>query len=70
MVAAAIGIALMFVTGIIAGVGLMVSAAIRTQDKRRTLSNDPPDRAPHAAQRLNGLGVRDFTPRDAEDLPR
>jgi hypothetical protein len=43
MVAAAIGMVLVFVTGVIVGVVLMVAMAIRKQNGRKTPTQQPPD---------------------------
>lgn len=70
MVAAAIGMGLVFATGVMVGVVLMVAAAIRREDKRGTLTQAPPDAAARAVRRLSGVGVRTVSPRDAEDARR
>jgi hypothetical protein len=70
MVAMAIGMALVFGTGILVGVIAMVSLAIRREDKLGTLTRQPPGAMARGARRLNGVGLRDITPRYAEDVRR
>ena len=70
MVAAAIGMALVFGTGVLVGIIAMVALAIRREDKLGTLTRQPPDVLARGARRLNGLGLRDVTPRDLEDARR
>jgi hypothetical protein len=57
MVAAAIGMGLVFVAGVVFGVVLMVATAIRREDKRKTLTQEPPDDAPHAIAELPVLAT-------------
>ena len=66
MVAVAIGVLLVFGTGIMLGVLVMLATAIRREDRRYTLTGPPPDAAARGARRLTGVGLRDITPRDAE----
>jgi hypothetical protein len=70
MVTAATGMGLVFATGVIFGIILMVAMAIRREDRRQTLTREPPDAAARAVRRLNRVGLRDITPRDAEDVRR
>jgi hypothetical protein len=74
MVAVAIGMGLVFVTGVIAGVVLMVAIAIRREDKAWTLTGEAPYLAARGVRRLNGVGLRDITPREDEredrEVPR
>jgi hypothetical protein len=70
MVAVAIGMALVFGTGVLVGVIAMVSMAIRREDKLGTLTRQPPGVLARGARRLNGLGLRDITPRVTEDVRR
>jgi hypothetical protein len=65
MVAAAIGMAIVFGTGIVVGVIVMVSVAIRAQDRRGSLTRQTPDAMACSARRLNGGGLRDTSPLDA-----
>jgi hypothetical protein len=65
MVAVAIGMALVFGTGIVAGVIVMVSVAIRTRDGRGSLTRQVPDAMARSARRLNGGGLRDTSSLDA-----
>ena len=70
VVAVAIGMTLVFGTGVMAGVIAMVSMAIRREDRLQSLTRQPPDAAARGARRLNGVGLRTITPRDAEEVPR
>jgi len=70
MVAVAIGMALVFASGVIIGVIAMVSMASRREDRLGTLTGQPPDVIARGARRLNGVGLRRITPRDAEDVRR
>jgi len=69
-VAVAIGTALVFGAGVIAGVIAMVAMAIRREDRLRSLTRQPPGAAARGARRLNGVGLRDTTPQDAGDVRR
>jgi hypothetical protein len=70
MVAVAIGMALVFATGVVLGVIAMVSMAIRREDKRGSLTGEAPGVLARGARRLNGVGLRDITPRDREAVRR
>ena len=70
VIAVTIGTALVFGTGIIAGVIAVVAMAIRTEDKLRSLTRQPPGAAARGARRLTGVGLRVITPHDAEDVRR
>jgi hypothetical protein len=70
MVAMAIGMGLVFATGVIVGIVLMVATAIRREDKRGTLTQAPPDAAARAVRRLSGVGLRNTTPQDAAGARR
>jgi hypothetical protein len=70
VVAVAIGTALVFVTGVMAGVIAMVAMAIRKEDKLQSLTRQPPGAADRGARRLNGVGLRDITPQHAEKARR
>jgi hypothetical protein len=67
-VAVAIGTALVFALGVVFGVIAMVSMASRREDRLGTLTRQPPDLLARGARRLNGVGFRNITPRDAEDV--
>ncbi len=58
VVAAAIGMGLVFVTGVMVGIVLMVAIAIRREDRRKTLTQEPPGAAARAVRKLNRVGVR------------
>ncbi len=64
MVAVAIGMLLVFGTGVCLGVVVMLATAIRREDRRYTLTGPPPDAAAREVRRLTGVGLRDITPRD------
>jgi hypothetical protein len=66
MVAVAIGMILVFSTGVMAGIIATVAKAIRREDRLRSLTRQPPDAAARGARRLNGDGLRDITPRHAQ----
>ena len=67
VVAVATGMSLVFGVGVIAGVIAMVAIAIRREDRLRSLTPRP---AARGARRLNGVGLRDITSRDAEEMWR
>jgi hypothetical protein len=70
VVAVAIGTALVFGTGVIAGITAMMAMAIRREDRLGSLTRQPPGAAARGARRLNGVGLRDISPQDAEDVRR
>ena len=70
VVALAIGTALVFGAGVLAGVIAIVAMAIRREDRLRSLTRQPPGAAARGARRLNGVGLRNITPPDAEEVPR
>jgi hypothetical protein len=59
MIAVAIGMALVFGTGVIAGVTAMVALTVRREDRRGTLTGEPPDAVARGVRRLAGVGRRD-----------
>jgi hypothetical protein len=69
-VAEAIGTALVFAIGVVLGVIAMISMASNREDRLGTLTRQPPDVLARGARRLNGVGLRDITPRDAQDVRR
>jgi hypothetical protein len=69
-VAEAIGTALVFAIGVVLGVIAMVSMASNREDRLGTLTRQPPDLLAQGARRLNGVGLRNVAPRDAEDVRR
>jgi hypothetical protein len=64
VVAVAIGMGLVFGTGIMAGIVAMIAAAVRREDRRYTLTGRAPDAAARGVRRLAGVGLRDITPPD------
>ena len=70
MVAVAIGMALVFPTGVILGFLVTISMASNREDRLGTLTRQPPDATAWGARRLYGLGLRDITPRDTGKVRR
>jgi hypothetical protein len=70
MVAVAIGMGLVFCSGVILGILVMVAAAVRREDKRSTLTGRAPDAAARGVRRLTGVGLRDIVPPDPDRLRR
>jgi hypothetical protein len=70
VVAVAIGMGFVFCTGVMVGVIVMVSMAVRREDRGYTLTRQPPDAAARGVRRLIGVGLRDITPPDARRRPR
>jgi len=68
MVAVAIGMALVFCIGVLLGVIAMVSMASNREARLGTLTGEPPDVMARGARRLMGVGLRNITPRDGEDV--
>jgi hypothetical protein len=68
MVAVAIGMALVFATGVILGFLVTISLASIREDRLGTLTRQAPDAAARGARRLYGVGLRNITPRDTEDV--
>lgn len=62
VVAVGIGMGLVFCIGVMVGVMVMISMAVRREDKRDTLTGPPPDAAARGVRRLTGLGLRDIIP--------
>lgn len=60
VVAVAIGIGLVFGTGIICGVIATIAIAVRREDRRYTLTRQAPDIAARGVRRLTGVGLRDI----------
>jgi hypothetical protein len=55
--------ALVFPLGVVLGVIAMVSMASNREDRLGTLTRQPPDLLARGARRLNGVGLRNITPR-------
>lgn len=70
MVAVAIGMGLVFGSGVMLGVLAMIAAAVRREDRRYTLTRQPPDVAARGVRRLAGVGLRDIKPSDAGQVQR
>jgi hypothetical protein len=59
-------IGVVFITGLITGIVILVSAASRSEDRRAKLSREAPDAWTSAGRLLTGLYVR----RPGDDTPR
>lgn len=70
VVAVATGMTLVFGVGVMTGVITIVALAIRREDKLRSLTRQPPSAAARGARRLTGVGLRDITSWDAEEVRR
>jgi hypothetical protein len=66
VVAVAIGMGLVFGTGIMVGIVAMIATAVRREDRRSTLTRTPPGPAARGVRRLVGVGLRDIYPPDGE----
>lgn len=64
MVAEAIGMGLAYAAGVVLGVIAMIALTVRREDKRNTLTQQPPDAAARGVRRLTGLGLRGIMPPD------
>ena len=64
VVAVAIGMGLVFGTGIMVGIVAMIAMAVRREDRRYTLTGRAPDAAARGVRRLAGVGLRDIIPPD------
>ncbi len=62
VVAVAIGMGLVFCTGIMVGIVAMIATAVRREDRRSTLTSTPPGAAARGVRRLAGVGLRDIVP--------
>jgi len=69
VVAVAIGIGLVFGTGIMVGIVAMIATAVRREDRRSTLTSTPPGPAARGVRRLAGVGLRDIVPPDGGKGP-
>lgn len=70
VVAVGIGMALAFGAGVVLGIMMMVSMAVRREDRRYTLTGPPPDVAARGVRRLTRLGLRDIIPPEARPRQR
>ena len=66
VVTVGIGMALVFGTGVMLGIIVMVAAAIRREDRRNTLTGQPPDSGARGVRRLIRVGLRDIAVPDAQ----
>jgi hypothetical protein len=62
VVAVGIGMALVFDIGVIFGIIVMTSMAIRREDRCYTLTGLPPDVVARGVRRLSRVGLRDIIP--------
>jgi hypothetical protein len=69
VVAVLIGAGLVFGTGVVIGVIVMVAMAVRREDRQSSLTRQPPDVAARGVRRLTGVGRRDITPPDERIRP-
>jgi hypothetical protein len=60
VVAMGIGMALVFDLGVMLGIIVMISIAVRREDRWYTLTGSPPDVAARGVRRLTRLGLRDI----------
>jgi len=65
VVAVGIGMVLVFGTGVMLGIIVMVAAAVRREDRQNTLTGQPPDSGARGVRRLIRLGLRDIAVPDA-----
>jgi hypothetical protein len=70
VVAVAIGMGLVFGAGIVCGVIAMIAMAVRREDRRYTLTRQPPDVAARGVRRLTGVGLRDIIWPDPRQVRR
>jgi hypothetical protein len=60
VVAMGIGMALVFDLGVMLGIIVMISIAVRREDRWYTLTGSPPDVAARGVRRFTRLGLRDI----------
>ena len=60
VVAMGIGMALVFDMGVMLGIIVMISMAVRREDRSYTLTGRPPDVGARGVRRLTRLGLRDI----------
>jgi hypothetical protein len=61
MVVVAIGAALVFGIGVMAGIMTVVALAVHREDRRGTLTGEPPSAVARGVRRLAGVGLRDVS---------
>jgi hypothetical protein len=64
VVAVAIGMGLVFGTGMMVGIFAMIAMAVHREDRRYTLTGQPPNVAARGVRRLTAVGLRDIIPPD------
>jgi hypothetical protein len=69
MLAVAIGMILVFGTGFLGGIIVMVAVAVRREDKSHSLTGEPPGAAARGVRRLVGVGLRDISSPDDHESP-
>jgi hypothetical protein len=70
LVAVAIGMGLVFGTGMLVGVVAMIAMAVRREDRRYSLTGRAPDASARGVRRLAGVGLRDIIPPADGQVPR
>jgi hypothetical protein len=70
MVAMAIGMGLVYGTGVMLGIIAMIAVAVRREDRRYSLTRQPPDVVARGVRRLAGVGLRDIMPPDPRQARR
>lgn len=70
MVAVAIGMGLVFGTGMMVGIVAMIAMAVRREDRRYTLTGRAPDAAARGVRRLTAVGLRDIIPPEERQARR
>jgi hypothetical protein len=70
VVAVAIGMGLVFGTGMMVGIVAMIAMAVHREDRRYTLTGYPPDVSARGVRRLTHVGLRNIIPPDDEWVPR
>lgn len=58
-----------FLGGVVLGLLVIVSVSIKREERRFTLTHQPPDAAARGTRLLTGVGRRDPSPRDPAQPP-
>jgi hypothetical protein len=70
VVAVAIGMGLVFGTGLMVGIVAMIAMTVRREDRRYTLTGHAPDVPARGVRRLAGVGLRDIISPDDGQVRR
>ena len=70
VVAVAIGMGLVFGTGMMVGIVAMIAMAVRREDRRYTLTGRAPDAATRGVRRLTAVGLRNLIPPEERQARR